>query len=99
MKTIHTIDDLQSYIQHLGFCCKPGFPGWIIQAQRDLWDVQEAIEEAAGIPKGKLENYPAYDAPFRVHFHRNAHAPSFPWLGAFTVIGSKGKQYISPPRR
>jgi hypothetical protein len=93
MKVISKHGEVLEYVNRLGFG-SPGKP--IAWRQSDLCVVADAIEKAAGIPAGKLENYPFYDAPFRVCFHPYTSDAGyrFPWLGRFTVIGSNGRQTV-----
>jgi hypothetical protein len=88
-KVIDTYDSALEYINRLGFG-SAGKP--IAWRQSDLCNVADAILRAAGVPEGKLENYPYFDQPFKVRFHRHTiDGFSYPWLSRFTVWGVNGK--------
>lgn len=59
MKTIRNFDEGLDYVNRLGFNVKPGFPGWIIAAQKRLCDVEFKLWETAG------KRY-----PFKVRYSR-----------------------------
>lgn len=58
-KTIESFMDAVHYVNRLGFSVKPGFPGWIIQAQERLASAANKLWQAAN--KGY---------PYTVHYYR-----------------------------
>jgi hypothetical protein len=80
MKQITNFSVALDYVNHLGFAGGGNIAG----RQYNLCHVTDALFNAAG----------AY--PYQVCFKRDEHHPKFPFLGEFTVVGSKGKLRVRP---
>ena len=58
MVQIENFEQGLQYVLGLGFTVRPGFPGWILAAQKRLCDTEQALHDAAG------------GYPYNVHYHR-----------------------------
>jgi hypothetical protein len=65
MLVIQDFDQCIDYVSSLGFTAEPGFPGWIIEAQKIMCDTADLLLSASG----QNSWYHKYFIPFEVIFN------------------------------